>query len=141
MHGNVREWVEDCWNESYQGAPSDGSAWTSGDRSRRVLRGGSWGDKPGDLRSAIRIGATPSTGTSSPAFGLPGRSAESGACPLKPRPLTTWDLGEAPRFSAPFAPEALLQRTLWDGNGDYGMGKGHCDTETIGRVEIVATGA
>ena len=36
MHGNVWEWVEDCWNDSYQGAPSDGSAWTSGDCSRRV---------------------------------------------------------------------------------------------------------
>ena len=42
MLGNVWEWVADCWNESYAGAPSDGSAWTSGDCSRRVLRGGSW---------------------------------------------------------------------------------------------------
>ena len=54
MHGNVWEWVEDCWNESYKGAPSDGSAWTSGDCSRRVLRGGSWGNEPGILRSAVR---------------------------------------------------------------------------------------
>ncbi len=54
MHGNVWEWVEDCWNESYEGAPADGSAWTSGDCSRRVLRGGSWGDQPVDLRSANR---------------------------------------------------------------------------------------
>ena len=42
MHGNVFEWVQDCWNESYQGAPTDGSAWESGDCSRRVVRGGSW---------------------------------------------------------------------------------------------------
>ena len=42
MVGNVWEWTEDCWNESYQGAPADGSAWTSGDCSRRVVRGGSW---------------------------------------------------------------------------------------------------
>jgi formylglycine-generating enzyme required for sulfatase activity len=55
MHGNVWEWVEDCWNDSYQGAPSDGSAWTSGDCSRRVLRGGSWFDEPVLLRSAIRF--------------------------------------------------------------------------------------
>ena len=54
VHGNVYEWVEDCWNESYAGAPSDGSAWTSGDCSRRVLRGGSWGSIPGHLRSALR---------------------------------------------------------------------------------------
>ena len=42
MHGNVREWVEDCYNDSYVGAPTDGSAWKSGDCDQRVLRGGSW---------------------------------------------------------------------------------------------------
>ena len=54
MHGNVWEWVEDCWNESYVGAPSDGSARRSGDCSRRVLRGGSWSLDPRNLRSATR---------------------------------------------------------------------------------------
>ena len=53
--GNVWEWVGDCWNGSYRGAPADGSAWESGDCERRVLRGGSWGDKPGVLRSAVRF--------------------------------------------------------------------------------------
>ena len=56
MHGNVWEWVEDCWNESYGGAPSDGSAWLRGDCERRVLRGGSWSYDPGYLRSAYRYG-------------------------------------------------------------------------------------
>ena len=55
VHGNVWEWVEDCWNASYAGAPSDGSAWGSGDCDRRVLRGGSWNSKPRFLRSAIRF--------------------------------------------------------------------------------------
>jgi formylglycine-generating enzyme required for sulfatase activity len=55
MNGNVWEWVEDCWNDSYQGAPSDGSAWTSGNCSRRVLRGGSWYFRPENLRSAYRL--------------------------------------------------------------------------------------
>ena len=46
--GNAREWVEDCWHGSYRGAPSDGSAWTSGgDCGYRVLRGGSWNNAPG----------------------------------------------------------------------------------------------
>ena len=54
MHGNVWEWVEDCWNDSYEGAPSDGSVWHSGDCSRRVLRGGSWSYLPWSLRSAYR---------------------------------------------------------------------------------------
>ncbi len=54
MHGNVWEWVEDCWNDSYIDAPSDGAAWESGDCSERVLRGGCWFDKPSLLRSADR---------------------------------------------------------------------------------------
>ncbi len=55
MHGNVYEWVEDCWNGSYVGAPSDGSAWLLGNCSFRVLRGGSWNYPPWNLRSASRF--------------------------------------------------------------------------------------
>ena len=59
VHGNVWDWVEDCWHESYQGAPSDGSAWTSGgDCGHRVLRGGSWSNIPRSLRSAARRRST-----------------------------------------------------------------------------------
>ncbi|MGH6925211.1 MAG: SUMF1/EgtB/PvdO family nonheme iron enzyme [Propylenella sp.] len=54
MHGNVSEWVEDCWNENYRGAPADGSAWTSGDCVRRVLRGGHWSNHPFHTRAASR---------------------------------------------------------------------------------------
>ena len=53
LSGNVLEWVQDCWNESYAGAPSDGRAWESGDCSQRVLRGGSWDGGPRYLRSAL----------------------------------------------------------------------------------------
>ena len=56
VHGNVWEWVEDCWSGNYLGAPADGSAWESGDCSRRVLRGGSWDNRPWFLRSASRSG-------------------------------------------------------------------------------------
>lgn len=59
MMGNVSEWTQDCWNSNYSGAPSDGSAWLSGNCSIRVLRGGSWGDDPQQLRSAIRDGTHP----------------------------------------------------------------------------------
>ena len=55
LHGNLWEWVQDCWNGSYQGAPADGSAWTRGDCERRVLRGGSWLNSPGGLRAAFRF--------------------------------------------------------------------------------------
>ena len=58
MHGNVREWVADCWHDSYQGAPGDGSAWleeNDGDCGRRVLRGGSYLNHQGVAQSAIRL--------------------------------------------------------------------------------------
>ena len=52
--GNVFEWVEDCWNDSYHGAPNDGSAWTEGDCAERSLRGGSWFSQPKYVRLAFR---------------------------------------------------------------------------------------
>ena len=52
--GNVWEWVQDCWNESYAGAPRDGQVWKGGNCSRRVIRGGSWASDPTGLRSACR---------------------------------------------------------------------------------------
>ena len=59
LHGNVLEWVEDCYEDSYRGAPRDGSAWTDGKPSRRVLRGGSWNLDPQKLRSANRSRLSP----------------------------------------------------------------------------------
>ena len=54
VHGNVSEWVQDCWNGTYGGAPTDGSAWGAGDCGSRVIRGGSWTSKPRFLRAASR---------------------------------------------------------------------------------------
>jgi formylglycine-generating enzyme required for sulfatase activity len=57
MSGNVWEWIEDCWHNDYNGAPSDGRAWreeNGGDCGGRVLRGGSWSVGPGPLRSSNR---------------------------------------------------------------------------------------
>jgi formylglycine-generating enzyme required for sulfatase activity len=53
--GNAAEWVEDCWNPTYRGAPGDGTAWMGGDCSLRVLRGGSFADKAASLRSSARF--------------------------------------------------------------------------------------
>ena len=53
MHGNVWEWCEDGWHDSYKGAPTDGSIWSSGS-GLRVLRGGSWFN-PSGVRSAYRF--------------------------------------------------------------------------------------
>lgn len=53
--GNAAEWVEDCWNDSYQGAPADGSAWTTGQCRLRVLRGGSFDNDSDYVRSNSRF--------------------------------------------------------------------------------------
>lgn len=53
VHGNVWEWTQDCYEDSYKGAPSDGSAWMPG-KSEKVVRGGSWKVIPSYCRSAVR---------------------------------------------------------------------------------------
>jgi len=50
MLGNVSEWVQDCWNHNYVGAPVDGSAWLEGNCVGRPIRGGSWTNLPWKLR-------------------------------------------------------------------------------------------
>jgi len=56
MLGNVMDWNEDCWNTNYSGAPTNGTAWQSGDCGRRVMRGGSWDADLSVVRSASRRG-------------------------------------------------------------------------------------
>ena len=59
MHGNAWEWVQDCYHDSYDKAPKDGSAWQENSCEKRVLRGGSWNVKPQFARSANRIRVVP----------------------------------------------------------------------------------
>ncbi|MCK6508252.1 formylglycine-generating enzyme family protein, partial [Myxococcota bacterium] len=54
MLGNVWEWTLDCWNDSYRGAPNDGSPWLAGDCSRRSLRGGGWNNDKDKATAAYR---------------------------------------------------------------------------------------
>ena len=54
LNGNVWEWVEDCWNDSYRGAPNDGEPWLDGDCGRRVSRGGAWDSVSAFARNANR---------------------------------------------------------------------------------------
>ncbi|MFZ4535243.1 formylglycine-generating enzyme family protein [Propionivibrio sp.] len=60
MSGNAFEWVQDCWHDSYRGAPGDGSAWASGcSADGRGLRGGSWYIIAGSARAADRSLSSP----------------------------------------------------------------------------------
>ena len=62
MHGNVWEWCQDYWHDSYEDAPPDGSAWLAKEadaKELRVLRGGSWFNVPGYCRSAFRYWFAP----------------------------------------------------------------------------------
>ena len=54
MHGNVKEWVQDCWSRNYKGTPADGSAWDTEGCIYRRLRGGAWLSLPRNLGSAAR---------------------------------------------------------------------------------------
>jgi formylglycine-generating enzyme required for sulfatase activity len=68
VHGNVWEWVQDRHHNSYGAAPPDGSAWEQGESARRVLRGASWQDYAGALRSAYRNGYDADRRTDSTGF-------------------------------------------------------------------------
>ncbi|MBW4669924.1 MAG: SUMF1/EgtB/PvdO family nonheme iron enzyme [Cyanomargarita calcarea GSE-NOS-MK-12-04C] len=70
MHGNVWEWCQDTWHDSYKGAPSNGSAWIGNDNQTRLVRGGSWDNIPEYCRSAYRFLITPDTSSSILVFGL-----------------------------------------------------------------------
>ena len=59
MHGNVWEWVQDCYKPSYEGAPDDGSAVITKDCNLHILRGGAWNYYPKLLRSAYRYATAP----------------------------------------------------------------------------------
>jgi formylglycine-generating enzyme required for sulfatase activity len=69
MHGNVREWVEDCYLANYTDGPTDGSARSVGSPvCPRVLRGGSWIDTPRSTRAAYRYRELPSRRSSTIGF-------------------------------------------------------------------------
>ncbi|MHB0879126.1 MAG: formylglycine-generating enzyme family protein, partial [Anaerolineae bacterium] len=55
MHGSLWQWCADPWHQSYEGAPTDGSAWSGGDEHSRIVRGGCWHDAPQVCRSACRL--------------------------------------------------------------------------------------
>jgi hypothetical protein len=80
MHGNVSEWVEDCSHGNYEGAPADGSAWTTEECTFRVVRGGSRFDRREKLRSAFRLGGASAYRNYFGVFGWPERYRELFLC-------------------------------------------------------------
>lgn len=61
MNGNVSEWVADCWHDNYTRAPADSRAWINPGCAEHVIRGGSWGSAPEQVRSAYRLSAPSDT--------------------------------------------------------------------------------
>ena len=61
LDGNVSEWVQDCWHDTYIRAPRDSRAWVNPGCERHVVRGGSWGSDPDQVRSAFRLSALSTT--------------------------------------------------------------------------------
>ena len=59
INGNVAQWMQDCHHDSYEGAPTDGSAWLTGPCETRDVRGGGWSLVKYTLRTAQRIGDPP----------------------------------------------------------------------------------
>jgi formylglycine-generating enzyme required for sulfatase activity len=68
MHGNVYEWCDDSYHDSYEGAPTDGSAWISGGSDQKVIRSGAYGSNAANVRSAVRHSFTPGTRTGTLGF-------------------------------------------------------------------------
>ena len=55
MSKSYQPWTQDCWHDSYLGAPNDGRAWEEGNCVRRAIRGGSWYREPSHVRSVNRV--------------------------------------------------------------------------------------
>jgi formylglycine-generating enzyme required for sulfatase activity len=70
MIGNVSEWTMDCWHDSYQRAPVNGSAWVNPGCPMRTVRGASWSSSMDEARSAARQAMDPATSTARLGFRL-----------------------------------------------------------------------
>ena len=106
MVGNVWEWVEDCYHDTYEGAPTNGSAWITGDCRSHVVRGGSWWNERFSLRSASRGRNTTGTRRNGFGFRVAGRllhlEGAAGEASLTPTALV--------RYRPPFSPDQFLMR-------------------------------
>jgi formylglycine-generating enzyme required for sulfatase activity/TPR repeat protein len=117
MHGNVWEWVEDVWHESYEGAPLDSSAWVQrGDTSRHVVRGGSWASNFSSLRSAHREGDASGSRRSSLGFRV-GRTLLAPAGGIRISPVVP---EAAPQKSIGYATEDEAHRKAEAEKGQKG---------------------
>ncbi len=112
VHGYLWEWCADHAHDSYEGAPADGSAWTSGgDAARRVVRGGSWKDPAARLTSTYR-GLLPKE-TKDDAVGL--------RCVLTVAPDAPEPGGFKARAQSDFVPAEARLELLWN-EGEFTEG-------------------
>jgi hypothetical protein len=94
LDGNVAEWVEDCWHDSYLRAPDDASAWVNPGCARHVVRGGSWGSAPEQFRSAYRASAPSELRSGRTGFRVVrdlGQATDQNARPLSRSPSPSLD--------------------------------------------------
>ena len=86
MLGNAVEWVSDCYHETYDLAPTDGSSWDEAACAYRITRGGCYGSNPGSLRVSAREGVEPNFyGACAPGVRGP---ASAPPAPRRPAPPT-----------------------------------------------------
>jgi len=117
MSGNVREWIEDNYHESYDGAPTDGSVW-SGNGRDRVVRSGSWDYIPEAERASARNSDNPTSNSSLNGFRvamtlLPSEQARPVAQAADP----TTPLVSAPKVSESIPIQVLAAAWIKDANG------------------------
>jgi len=137
MHGNVSEWCQDWYHDSYNAAPTDGSAWVNGGGMYRVARGGSWFNAAMDVRSSDRFSFKPDTRMNTLGFRVvatvrSGSGTKLGGEPLETAssstlPTTNSSPGTSPKSGAPAGlPKIMRNRSgidfVWIPSGNFTMG-------------------
>ena len=125
VHGNVWEWVEDCWHDNYNGAPGDGVPWAGKEPCRHIVRGGGWDRIPQVLDAAYR--ASFSASYRYTMIGLRvAKSEPGGKVSVKPRPAPLNAVAQAPAAVSP-APASMAPSVTLVSGPPPAQREGHVD--------------
>lgn len=140
MHGNVWEWCEDRWHDTYTGAPKNGSVWEEGGGAERVFRGGYWWGAAGASRSANRNKATPTFADFTIGLRLvwsngipPAPFYDFGACPFECCIYGDWTARTHVDVRANYTMESAISFSLENGDPVTGL-TGVVITDKPGRL-------